>query len=114
MAQSDQLSFLTGQNAEYIAELYARYVEDPASVDQSWQHFFAELSDEPGPPPVRSGGGESEHRGTQVIGDRTPFALACDGEDLGAQHPGDRLGEVVGVHLWNIYLPSARGHFLLE
>ncbi len=47
MAQSDQTSFLTGQNAEYIAELYARYVEDPASVDQSWQHFFAELSDEP-------------------------------------------------------------------
>jgi 2-oxoglutarate dehydrogenase E1 component len=47
MAQSDQTSFLTGQNAEYIAELYARYIEDPASVDQSWQNFFAELSDEP-------------------------------------------------------------------
>jgi 2-oxoglutarate dehydrogenase E1 component len=47
MAQPEQTTFLTGLNAEYIAELYARYVEDPASVDQSWQQFFSELSDEP-------------------------------------------------------------------
>src|SRR5579863_3241455 len=47
MPRTDQTSFLTGQNAEYIAELHARYLEDPASVDDGWQRFFAELSDEP-------------------------------------------------------------------
>src|SRR5579862_3542210 len=47
MAQSEQSSFLTGQNAEYIAELHARFLENPGSVDESWQRFFAELSDEP-------------------------------------------------------------------
>ena len=47
MLQPDQRTFLTGQNAEYIAELYARYIKDPTSVDQSWQSFFAELQEEP-------------------------------------------------------------------
>ena len=48
MTPSQQTTFLTGQNAEYIAELYARFLADPASVDQSWQLFFRELSDEKG------------------------------------------------------------------
>jgi 2-oxoglutarate dehydrogenase E1 component len=39
-------SILSGPNAAFIAELYARYVEDPASVDASWQRFFAELQDD--------------------------------------------------------------------
>ena len=30
-------------NAAFIAELYARYLEDPDSVDASWRGFFAEL-----------------------------------------------------------------------
>jgi 2-oxoglutarate dehydrogenase E1 component len=47
MPQSDQTTFLTGLNAEYIAELHARYVEDAASVDESWRQFFAALEDEP-------------------------------------------------------------------
>ena len=47
MAQSDQTTFLTGLNAEYIAELHARYVEDPVSVDESWRQFFGSLADEP-------------------------------------------------------------------
>ena len=39
-------TILSGPNAAFIAELYARYVEDPASVDPSWQRFFAELQDD--------------------------------------------------------------------
>lgn len=42
----DQSSFLSGGNAIFIAELYARYIEDPSSVDASWVHFFQELADE--------------------------------------------------------------------
>ncbi|MGH6973329.1 MAG: 2-oxoglutarate dehydrogenase E1 subunit family protein, partial [Stellaceae bacterium] len=36
-------TFLTGQNAAFIAELYGRFLADPQSVDTSWQKFFAEL-----------------------------------------------------------------------
>ncbi len=40
-------SFLQGENATYLAELYARYQEDPFSVDPEWQSFFAGLEDNP-------------------------------------------------------------------
>ncbi len=45
----DPNSFLYGTNATFIAELYARYLDDPAAVDESWRRFFAELAD---PPPA--------------------------------------------------------------
>ena len=38
-------SFLQGQNAEFVEQLHARYAEDPASVDASWQAFFRGLDD---------------------------------------------------------------------
>ena len=40
-------SFLQGTNAPYIDDLYARYVQDPASVDADWQAFFKSLKDAP-------------------------------------------------------------------
>ena len=44
--QSIDPTILSGPNAPFIAELYARYVEDPGAVDPSWQRFFAELQDD--------------------------------------------------------------------
>ncbi|PKU25346.1 2-oxoglutarate dehydrogenase E1 component [Telmatospirillum siberiense] len=41
-----QLSFLTGANATYVSELYARFIENPSSVDSEWAQFFAELNDD--------------------------------------------------------------------
>jgi len=38
-------SFLQGQNAEYIEQLYAQYANDPASVDAAWAEFFRSLGD---------------------------------------------------------------------
>ncbi|MGB3386375.1 MAG: 2-oxoglutarate dehydrogenase E1 component [Pseudaminobacter sp.] len=53
MARQDQAndqfsltSFLYGGNADYIEALYAAYQEDPSSVDQQWQEFFAALKDD--------------------------------------------------------------------
>ncbi len=46
MSQSQQTTFLYGPNSTFIAELYSHYLEDPASVDESWRKFFAELADE--------------------------------------------------------------------
>jgi 2-oxoglutarate dehydrogenase E1 component len=43
---ADELSFLYGTNSSYIEELYARFLHDPNSVDQSWRGFFAELDDD--------------------------------------------------------------------
>jgi len=42
----DHVSFLTGANATYVSELYARYSEDPGSVDSSWAQFFGSLNDD--------------------------------------------------------------------
>src|SRR5215207_8423117 len=41
-----QTAFLYGGNAAYIEQLYARYSEDPTSVDSQWREFFANLKDE--------------------------------------------------------------------
>lgn len=43
---SDNLSFLTGINSEYIAHLYAQYQRNPGSVDPSWKQFFSGLDDD--------------------------------------------------------------------
>ncbi|MFN3075603.1 MAG: 2-oxoglutarate dehydrogenase E1 component [Alphaproteobacteria bacterium] len=40
-----EASFLTGTNGPFIAELFSRYLDDPASVDPSWVEFFKELGD---------------------------------------------------------------------
>src|SRR5450432_2708535 len=40
-------SFLQGTNAAYIDDLYARYEQDPSSVDAEWQEFFKSLKDTP-------------------------------------------------------------------
>ncbi len=46
MAEIDGASFLSGANAGFIADLYARYLDDPASVDPGWRSFFSEIGDE--------------------------------------------------------------------
>ncbi len=38
-------SFLTGDNALYVAQLYSSYLSDPASISQDWQQYFSSLGD---------------------------------------------------------------------
>ncbi|MEI8396219.1 MAG: 2-oxoglutarate dehydrogenase E1 component [Rhodospirillaceae bacterium] len=42
----EQSSFLYGANATFIAELYSRYLNNPASVDPSWAGFFSDLNED--------------------------------------------------------------------
>jgi 2-oxoglutarate dehydrogenase E1 component len=42
----ERMSFLASANSTFIEELYARYLEKPATVDPEWAAFFDELSDE--------------------------------------------------------------------
>jgi 2-oxoglutarate dehydrogenase E1 component len=44
--QESKTSFLSGPNAAFITELYARYAEDPQSVEQGWRDYFASLGEE--------------------------------------------------------------------
>lgn len=46
MKSNANLTFLTGMNAEYIADLYAKYRQNPGAVAPSWQNFFNELADD--------------------------------------------------------------------
>ena len=45
-AYSGENTFLTGVNETYIAELYARFLDDPGSVDESWAEVFGTLGDD--------------------------------------------------------------------
>jgi 2-oxoglutarate dehydrogenase E1 component len=46
MSTNPASSFLSGPNAPFIEELYARYLENPSAVDPSWRKFFSELEDD--------------------------------------------------------------------
>ncbi len=46
MTQPKQdMTFLTGMNAEYIAHLYGEFLNNPSRVDESWRSFFKGLDD---------------------------------------------------------------------
>ena len=42
----EQTSFLYGGNAQFIEDLYGRFLADPQGVDPSWRAFFGELGPE--------------------------------------------------------------------
>ncbi len=52
----DRSSFLFGINAPFIEALYARYQENPDSIEESWRAYFTEL-DERGLTPAQLGRG---------------------------------------------------------
>ena len=68
-------SFLSGANAGYIDELYARWLENPGAVDPSWRDFFAEL----GP-----GGTAAPPRPAHTGPHLRPRLARADGDLLGA------------------------------
>ena len=64
-------SYLYGANAVFIEELYQRYRQHPASVDASWQKFFAGLGD------VASQKPSWDAAPSAVIGQADPEAAAA-------------------------------------
>jgi 2-oxoglutarate dehydrogenase E1 component len=46
MAEFDPTTVLSGANAEFIADLYARFLDEPDAVDESWRRFFDEIGDD--------------------------------------------------------------------
>src|SRR6202521_5590142 len=70
--------FLQGTNAPYIDDIYARYENDPASVDTEWQEFFKSLKDAPAD--VRKNAeGPSWGRDNWPLAPRDDLTSALDG-----------------------------------
>lgn len=44
-SSAQALTFLSGNNAEYIAHLYGEFLTNPSRVDASWKDFFTALND---------------------------------------------------------------------
>ena len=43
MKEARNFSYLFGSNAPYIEELYESYLDNPQSVEETWQRYFADL-----------------------------------------------------------------------
>ncbi len=80
----EQTSFLTGTNATFVAELYSRYLEDPAAVDTSWGRFFADLNDDTREILDDLRGATWAPSDSQVIGTAGEAATAAAGTALAA------------------------------
>ncbi|RPH70196.1 MAG: 2-oxoglutarate dehydrogenase subunit E1, partial [Myxococcaceae bacterium] len=52
-------TFLSGSNIDFIEGLYARWLEDPASVDPSWRELFSRTRTD-GRPFLGSGDGRAQ------------------------------------------------------
>ena len=72
--QPDLTTLLSGANAPFIAELYSRYLENPAQVDDSWRALFAELRDDPGSVEAEVKGASWAPKQAAVIGVADPDA----------------------------------------
>ncbi|GIQ79290.1 2-oxoglutarate dehydrogenase E1 component [Bradyrhizobium sp. RD5-C2] len=71
-------SFLQGTNAAYIDDLYARYEQDPSSVDAEWQDFFKSLKDAPADV-QKNAEGASWGRANWPVTPRDDLTSALDG-----------------------------------
>ncbi len=120
MPRLDKNTFLTGTNAAFIAELYARYLDDPQSVDASWRGFFAELGEEPKAfLRDREGPAWGGKRG-QIIEEGNGAAVPATGNANGhaalAELPQDaRLATLDAIHaLQLIRAYRVRGHLIAD
>ncbi len=70
------LTFLNGANAPFMAELFAQYLENPGSVDESWRQYFDGLHDESTDARHDAQGPSFSPRTTRIIGAVDPDAAA--------------------------------------
>jgi len=85
-------SFLYGGNARYVEDLYADYVDDPASVDAQWRDFFQSLKDD-GAAVREIAEGPSWKRSNWPAPARDELTAALDGDwaEVG-KHVTDKIG----------------------
>ena len=72
----EQNSFLHGVNEVYLAELYARFLDSPGSVDASWGAFFGDLQDDARDVLGELSGASWAPRGCKVIGNGDGLSIS--------------------------------------
>ena len=75
----DATSFLSGTNAAFIEGLYAQFLQNPDSVDESWRAYFAELG-EKGLGPTQLGRGPAWARDRKPAGPGDELTQALSGQ----------------------------------
>src|SRR5579864_3545560 len=76
MADIDGTNFLSGANAEFIAGMYQRYLDDPDGVDASWRRFFSGIGDDAAALSTERGGPSWAPAPQPVFVERRAAALA--------------------------------------
>ena len=113
----ERTSFLTSANSTFVAELYARYLEKPATVDPEWATFFEDLRDEV--PDVLKDliGASWSPRETAVIGAETAAELlSTNGATASGSH-GANLSDVTRDSIQALMIIRShrvRGHLYAE
>ncbi len=75
MEKTTKSSYLYSSNAEFIEEMYERYLESPTSVSAKWQQYFGSLPAESAPIPVDHAKNKSKTQLPQVqVPPKTPVA----------------------------------------
>jgi 2-oxoglutarate dehydrogenase E1 component len=82
MAELDGTSFLTGANAGFIVELYARFLENPNAVDEGWRGFFSQLQEDGSAVLAELRGPSWGNGGAHIITDGAVADRAIDAEGL--------------------------------
>jgi 2-oxoglutarate dehydrogenase E1 component len=106
MADIDRTSFLSGGNAEFIAELYTRYLDDPASVDPSWLRFFADIADDPAAIRAERAGPAWARPLPPILGPETAAPAATPGDEAALQQAA--IDSIQALNLIRSY--RVRGH----
>ncbi|HUO91899.1 MAG TPA: 2-oxoglutarate dehydrogenase E1 component [Rhizomicrobium sp.] len=75
----EESAFLFGANAAFVEALYARYQENPDSVDQSWRAYFAELHEQ-GLTPTQLGRGPAWRRDAKLQLENGELVSALTGQ----------------------------------
>jgi 2-oxoglutarate dehydrogenase E1 component len=110
----EQTAFLYGGNSAFIEGLYARYLEDPATIDPSWRAYFDDLGSESATL-FRQSRAVLERRGDgpRLAQAPPPSRAAAEIVDLSSE----RAKRVILEHLRVVMLIRAfrvRGHLLAD
>jgi 2-oxoglutarate dehydrogenase E1 component len=89
-------TFLSGSNIDFIEGLYARWLEDPSSVDPSWRELFAGARTE-GRPLLGSGDGRAQPTNGHRATNGSAVARAVNGGNGSAAAVAPARGQPVTV-----------------
>ena len=98
-----KFSYLKSTNADYIDELFARYSQDPSSVDDSWRYFFEglELGVDSGPETGHGNGhanGATPAVGSQAATTTSNSVTNAAGIDFGGEAKVAELIQLYRAH----------------